>query len=80
MEREWLATIESLPPHVQYVDAVQAATELVELLRKEKGCDLVVCLGHMRWPRNRTLLEYVACQHGSESRCLNELGQKRYRN
>lgn len=53
-EREWLDTINSLPPNLIYQSATATAKELVPQLR-EQGAELVVCLSHMREPNDNKL-------------------------
>jgi 5'-nucleotidase len=48
-EREWLATINSLPPNLIYKSASAVAKELVPKLREE-GAEIIICLSHMREP------------------------------
>ncbi|KAG5980279.1 hypothetical protein E4U55_004185, partial [Claviceps digitariae] len=53
-EREWLATINSLPPDLIYKSATATAKELVPQLR-EQGAEIVICLSHMREPNDNKL-------------------------
>ncbi|KAI0521949.1 Metallo-dependent phosphatase-like protein [Xylaria bambusicola] len=55
-EREWLATINSLPPDLIYKSASQTAKELVPQLRAE-GAEIVIALTHMREPNDNKLAE-----------------------
>ncbi|KAM0348736.1 hypothetical protein ACHAPU_004175 [Fusarium lateritium] len=55
-EREWLETINSLPPNLEYRSATAVAKELVPKLR-EDGAEIVVCLSHMREPNDNKLAE-----------------------
>ena len=55
-EREWLATINSLPPNIIYRSATAVAKELVPKLR-EQGADIVICLSHMREPNDNKLAD-----------------------
>ena len=55
-EREWLATINSLPPDLIYKSASQTAKELVPQLRKE-GAEIVIAITHMREPNDNKLAE-----------------------
>lgn len=55
-EREWLATINSLPPDLIYKSATATAKELVPQLR-EQGAEMVICLSHMREPNDNKLAE-----------------------
>lgn len=53
-EREWLATINSLPPDLIYKSASETARELVPQLR-EQGAEIIVCISHMREPNDDKL-------------------------
>ncbi|KAI1290600.1 Metallo-dependent phosphatase-like protein [Xylaria venustula] len=55
-EREWLATINSLPPDLIYKSASETAKELVPQLRAE-GAEIVIALTHMREPNDNKLAE-----------------------
>jgi 5'-nucleotidase len=44
--REWLDTINSLPPDLKFVEPADMAKELVPKLR-EQGADIIVALTHM---------------------------------
>ncbi|GAO16393.1 hypothetical protein UVI_02049540 [Ustilaginoidea virens] len=55
-EREWLATINSLPPNLVYKSASATARELVPQLRAQ-GAEMVICLSHMREPNDNKLAE-----------------------
>eukprot|EP01094_Clydonella_sp_ATCC50884_P020986 TRINITY_DN4499_c0_g1_i1.p1 TRINITY_DN4499_c0_g1~~TRINITY_DN4499_c0_g1_i1.p1 ORF type:complete len:549 (-),score=135.09 TRINITY_DN4499_c0_g1_i1:157-1803(-) len=57
VEEEWLTTIRHLPDTTRYIEKCQEAQRLVDWLKGEQGCHVVVCLAHMRWPRNKMLLE-----------------------
>lgn len=50
-EREWLDTINSLPPNLIYLSATATAKELVPKLREE-GAEIIICLSHMREPND----------------------------
>jgi 2',3'-cyclic-nucleotide 2'-phosphodiesterase (5'-nucleotidase family) len=50
-EREWLETINSLPPNLVYKSATETARRLVPELRAQ-GADIIVCLSHMREPND----------------------------
>lgn len=60
-EREWLETINSLPPNLIYKSASETARELVPQLRAE-GADLIVALTHMRENNDNKLAENVGDQ------------------
>lgn len=53
-EREWLETINTLPPNLVYLSASATAKEMVPRLR-EQGADIVICLSHMREPNDNKL-------------------------
>ncbi|KAI3326385.1 Metallo-dependent phosphatase [Xylariaceae sp. AK1471] len=53
-EREWLATINSLPPDLIYKSASQTAKELVPQLRAQ-GAEIVIAVTHMREPNDDKL-------------------------
>ncbi|KAK0390092.1 hypothetical protein NLU13_3665 [Sarocladium strictum] len=53
-EREWLATINSLPPNLIYKSATATAKELVPKLRAE-GAEIIICLSHQREPNDNKL-------------------------
>ncbi|KAK1989907.1 5'-nucleotidase domain-containing protein [Colletotrichum falcatum] len=55
-EREWLETINSLPPNIIYKSASETAKELVPQLRAQ-GADIVICLSHQREPNDNKLAE-----------------------
>ncbi|KAF5019974.1 hypothetical protein F66182_8005 [Fusarium sp. NRRL 66182] len=55
-EREWLETINSLPPNLEYRSATAVAKELVPKLR-EDGAEVIICLSHMREPNDNKLAE-----------------------
>lgn len=51
VEREWLDTINSLPPNLQYHSATETAMDLVPKLR-EQGAQMIVALTHAREPND----------------------------
>lgn len=53
-EREWLETINTLPPNLIYKSATETAKEIVPLLR-EQGAEIIVCLSHQREPNDDKL-------------------------
>lgn len=55
-EREWLVTINSLPPDLIYKSASETAKELVPKLREE-GAEIVIAITHMREPNDNKLAE-----------------------
>ena len=59
VEREWLDTLATLnASEITYTDFVTAGSMLSKEL-KEKGCDLVIALTHMRTPNDVRLVEEV---------------------
>ncbi|KAL4746328.1 hypothetical protein BDW72DRAFT_207465 [Aspergillus terricola var. indicus] len=57
-EREWLGTINSLPPDLIYKSASKTAIELVPSLR-EQGAELIVAVTHQREPNDYKLAENI---------------------
>ncbi|EON99409.1 putative flagellar associated protein [Phaeoacremonium minimum UCRPA7] len=55
-EREWLETINALPPGLIYRSATETARELIPRLRAE-GAEMIVALTHMREPNDNKLAE-----------------------
>ncbi|XWW98742.1 hypothetical protein V2A60_006744 [Cordyceps javanica] len=55
-EREWLATINSLPPNLIYKSASATAKELIPKLKAD-GAEIIICLSHMREPNDVKLAE-----------------------
>lgn len=55
-EREWLETINSLPPNLIYKSATATAKEIVPQLR-EQGAEIIICLSHMREPNDNKLAQ-----------------------
>lgn len=58
VEREWLATINSLPPNLIYVSASKTAEELVPQLR-EQGAEMIVVVAHQREPNDNKVARKV---------------------
>ena len=56
VEREWLDTINSLPPGLIYKSASATAIELVPGLR-EQGAEIVIAVSHQREPNDNKLAE-----------------------
>ncbi|KAL6243254.1 hypothetical protein RBB50_009806 [Rhinocladiella similis] len=56
VEREWLDTINSLPPNLIYKSVSATAEELVPGLR-EQGCEIIIALTHQREPNDNKLAE-----------------------
>ena len=40
-------------PGVKYLDPAQVALETATMLKKEKKCDMVICISHLGWHSNR---------------------------
>jgi len=57
-EREWLDTINALPPDIIYKSASATAKELIPGL-KEQGADIIVCVSHQREPNDNKLAQQV---------------------
>ncbi|KAL1616645.1 hypothetical protein SLS56_011327 [Neofusicoccum ribis] len=57
-EREWLDTINSLPPDIIYKSASETAKELVPALR-EQGAEIIIAITHQREPNDNKLAEKV---------------------
>lgn len=55
-EREWLDTINSLPPDIIYKSASETAKELIPGL-KEQGAEIIVAVTHQREPNDNKLAE-----------------------
>ncbi|KAH7135943.1 5'-nucleotidase-like protein [Dendryphion nanum] len=55
-EREWLDTINSLPPDIIYKSASATAKELIPGLR-EQGAEIIVAVTHQREPNDNKLAE-----------------------
>ena len=61
MEKEWLDTLSTInPEEVTYTDFVDAGTMLARELKKNKNCEIVIALTHMRTPNDIRLAENVA--------------------
>lgn len=58
VEREWLATINSLPPNLIYKSASKTAKELVPQLR-EQGAEMIVIVAHQREPNDNKVARNV---------------------
>jgi len=56
VEREWLDTLNSIPPDLIYKSASATAKELVPGLR-EQGAEIIVALTHQREPNDNKLAE-----------------------
>ena len=54
VEREWLATINTLPPKIQYQSASATVAKLSPKLRQD-GAELVVVVSHQRQPNDEKL-------------------------
>jgi 5'-nucleotidase len=55
-EREWLDTINSLPPDIIYKSASETAKKLIPGL-KEQGAEIIVAVTHQREPNDNKLAE-----------------------
>ncbi|KAF2458684.1 5'-nucleotidase [Lineolata rhizophorae] len=55
-EREWLGTINALPPNLIYKSASETAKELVPGLR-EQGAEIIIAITHQREPNDNKLAE-----------------------
>lgn len=55
-EREWLETINSLPPNLIYKSASETAKELIPGLR-EQGAEIIICVSHQREPNDDKLAD-----------------------
>ncbi|KAK2787564.1 hypothetical protein FQN53_005013 [Emmonsiellopsis sp. PD_33] len=53
-EREWLATVNVLPPDIVYKSASETAKKLVPILR-EQGAEIIVAVTHQREPNDNKL-------------------------
>ncbi|EHA48001.1 flagellar associated protein [Pyricularia oryzae 70-15] len=60
-EREWLETVNALPPDIIYKSATQTAKELVPKLRQE-GAEIVIALTHQREPNDNKLAENMGSE------------------
>lgn len=56
VEREWLDTINSLPPNLKYLSASATAKELCPTLR-EQGAEIIIAITHQREPNDIKLAE-----------------------
>jgi 2',3'-cyclic-nucleotide 2'-phosphodiesterase (5'-nucleotidase family) len=56
VEREWLDTINSLPPNLIYKSVSATAAELVPRLR-EQGAEIIIAITHQREPNDKKLAE-----------------------
>ena len=60
VEKEWLDTLSTInPEEVTYTDYVDAGTMLARELKKNKNCEIVIALTHMRTPNDVRLAESV---------------------
>jgi 5'-nucleotidase len=55
-EREWLATVNSLPPDIIYKSASETAKELIPGLKKQ-GAEIIIAIAHQREPNDNKLAE-----------------------
>jgi len=56
VEREWLDTINTLPPHLKYLSASATAADLAPKLRAE-GAEMIIVVSHQREPNDNKLAE-----------------------
>jgi len=56
VEREWLDTINSLPPNLKFLPADQVVQDLAKDLR-EQGAEMIIALTHQREPNDMKLAE-----------------------
>ncbi|KAL6708949.1 hypothetical protein ACN47E_002076 [Coniothyrium glycines] len=61
-EREWLDTINALPPDIIYKSASATAKELIPGL-KEQGAEIIVCVSHQREPNDNKLAQQVGGEY-----------------
>ena len=59
VEREWLDTINTLPPDLKYISASATVKELAPGLRGE-GAEIVIVVAHQREPNDNKLAEKVS--------------------
>ncbi|KAF7192848.1 Protein 5NUC [Pseudocercospora fuligena] len=55
VEREWLDTINTLPPNLKYLSATAVVKDLSKKLREEDGVEMVVVVSHQREPNDAKL-------------------------
>ncbi|KJR84909.1 uncharacterized protein SPSK_08728 [Sporothrix schenckii 1099-18] len=55
-EREWLDTVNALPPNIVYQSATETAKQLIPELRKA-GADMIIILSHAREPNDIKLAQ-----------------------
>ena len=58
VEREWLDTINSLPPNLIYKSAYKTAEELVPGLR-EQGAEIIIVVAHQREPNDNKVAKMI---------------------
>ncbi|KAF2642541.1 5'-nucleotidase-like protein [Massarina eburnea CBS 473.64] len=61
-EREWLDTINSLPPDIIYKSASETAKKLIPGLR-EQGAEIIVAVSHQREPNDNKLAEKCGSEY-----------------
>jgi 5'-nucleotidase len=61
-EREWLDTINALPPDIIYKSASATAKELIPELKKQ-GAEIIVCVAHQREPNDNKLAENCGSEY-----------------
>jgi 5'-nucleotidase len=58
VEREWLATLNSIPPNLKYLSASATAIELAPQLRAE-GAEIIIAVSHQRQPNDEKLAHNI---------------------
>ena len=58
VEREWLATLNSLPPNLNYLSAYATAIELAPQLRAQ-GAEIIIAVSHQRQPNDEKLAHNI---------------------
>jgi 5'-nucleotidase len=61
-EREWLATVNAVPPNLIYRSASEVAKELAPALRAQ-GADMVIAVTHQREPNDNKLAEKTGSEY-----------------
>ncbi|RAR05390.1 5'-nucleotidase-like protein [Stemphylium lycopersici] len=61
-EREWLDTINALPPDIIYKSASETAKELIPDLRAQ-GAEIIVCVSHQREPNDNKLAKLCGSEY-----------------
>ncbi|KAI0273835.1 Metallo-dependent phosphatase [Gloeopeniophorella convolvens] len=78
VEKEWIGTVSSWPPHFVYQDMAETGRRLSQLLRDPAGlhkCDIVIALTHARVPNDiRLAKQLFASTPSSRTPIANEHG------